>query len=218
MSGRSPGPVIDRFLEVLAVVLLGIATVGTAWCGLQSTLWSGEEARIADLAASEHADANRLYGLASQAVAYDASMVVSYAQAVVAGNQDLMTFYRSTLVRKGFASHLDSWEQQIKAGQTPVNLLEDQTYLEEVFGPYRTAQARAEAQVQAAADAGRTGDLYVLSTVLLAVALFFAGVTASFRSPTLRLVLLTACLLTILISLGRLADLPVASATWTLLN
>jgi hypothetical protein len=57
------------------------------------------------------------------------------------------------------------------------------------------------------------GDLYVLSTVLLAVSLFFAGVTASFRSPSLRIALLAACLLTVCISAVRLADLPIAPAT-----
>lgn len=216
MKGDRPGPVLDRFLEVLAVVLLGIATVGTAWCGLQSTLWREDSDRVAGVAAAENAEANRLFALASQAVAYDASTVASYAQAVATGNEELQDFYRKTLVRKGFSGYLDAWEQQLRAGGTPVNLLEDQAYLGELLGPYRDAQAKAEGHASSAEEAGRVGDLYVLSTVLLAVALFFAGVTATFRSPTLRIALLTACLLTILLSIGRLADLPVAPATWTL--
>lgn len=218
MKGERPGPVLDRFLEVLAVVLLGIATVGTAWCGLQSTLWREDSDRVAGVASGENAEANRLFALASQAVAYDASTVASYAEAVAAGNEELREFYRKTLVRKGFISYLDAWEKQIRAGGTPVNLLEDQAYLDELLGPYRETQAKAQAHASSADEAGRVGDLYVLSTVLLAVALFFAGVTATFRSPTLRLALLAACLLIVLLSVGRLADLPVAPATWTLFN
>ena len=212
------GSLVDRFLELLAVILLGVATVATAWCGLQSALWSGEQDRIAVIAAGEHADATRLFGLATQAVSYDAMTVAEYAQAVNSGNQQLRTFYRSSLVRKEFLKYLDSWEQEVQAGQTPTNLLEDENYLADVLGPYRKALAQAEADDRDAESAGRIGDFYVLSTVILAVALFFAGVTGTFRSPTLRLVMLAICVLTIAVSLGRLADLPVADATWALLG
>lgn len=216
MSSKPVGRSVDRFLEVVAVVLLGIATVGTAWCGLQSALWSGEADRIANVAAEERADANRLFGLATQAIAYDATTVANYAQAVVADDARLQKFYRTLLVRKAFVSYLDSWEAEIKAGGIPKNLTEDEHYLAEVFGPYRATQSQADLDAKAAEIAGRTGDLYVLATVLLAVSMFFAGVTASFRSPTLRMVLMAACLATILISAERLADLPIAPATWTL--
>lgn len=86
-----------------------------------------------------------------------------------------------------------------------------------MLGPYRTTQDRADADARAGEDAGRVGDLYTLSTVLLAVSLFFAGVTASFRSPSLKVALLAACLLMIVISAARLADLPIAPATWGML-
>lgn len=87
-----------------------------------------------------------------------------------------------------------------------------------MLGPYRVAQDKANADTKAGEDADRLGDLYTLSTVLLAVSLFFAGVTASFRSSTLRVILLAACLITILISAARLAGLPIAPATWGMLT
>lgn len=209
---------VDRFLEVLAVVLLGIATVGTAWCGLQATLWSGEQEQLSGVAAAEQAEANRLFGLASQAITYDAATVANYARAVSDGDEALRQFYRTALVREQFLGFLTAWETQVQAGQEPVNLLEDEEYLNQVMGPYREALATAEQAAEEAAGAGRMGHQYVLSTVLLAVALFFAGVTASFRAPTLRMALLGACLLVVAFSAGRLADLPVAPVTWTLLN
>ncbi|MGB7961793.1 MAG: hypothetical protein WCF12_02370 [Propionicimonas sp.] len=208
---------LDRFLEVLAVLLLGIATVGTAWCALQSQLWSGESDRISNVAATEHAEANRLYGLATQTIAYDATTVASYALAVASDQTSLQEFYRTSLVRRGFLDHLNSWEAQIKAGSAPENLLDNKAYLDQVLGPFRTVQDQADSDARAGEDAGRVGDLYTLATVLLAASLFFAGVTASFRSPSLRVALLTACLVTIVISAARLADLPIAPATWGML-
>jgi hypothetical protein len=209
--------VVDRFLEVLAVILLGIATVGTAWCALQSQLWSGESDRIANLASAEHAEANRLFGLATQTIAYDTNTVTSYAQAVAADQPKLKEFYRTSVVRRGFLNYLDAWEARIKAGGTSENLLDNKPYLDEVLGPYRAAQQQADIDTKAGEDAGRFGDLYTLATVLLAVSLFFAGVTASFRSPSLRVTLLAACLLAIFVSGFRLADLPIAPATWGML-
>ena len=35
-------PLADRFLELIVVLLLGITTIGTAWCGFQATRWNGQ--------------------------------------------------------------------------------------------------------------------------------------------------------------------------------
>lgn len=216
MSDGRPSRLADRALEVLAVVLLGIATVGMASCALQSQLWSGEGERLGALAATEHPEANRLFGLATQTISYDANTVTGYAQAVRDGDEKLKQFFRSSLMRKGFLSYLDQWEAQVKAGQSPQNLLEDSTYLDPVMQPYRTAQSQAEADSRAGDQAGHVGDQYTLATVLLAVSLFFAGVTSSFRSPTLRTALLVTCGLILLVSILRLAELPIAAATWSI--
>lgn len=46
---------------------------------------------------------------------------------------------------KGFLSYLDQWEAQVKAGQSPQNLLEDNTYLDRLQ-PYRTESGRGRFQ------------------------------------------------------------------------
>jgi hypothetical protein len=54
--------------------------------------------------------------------------------------------------------------------------------------------------------------------VLLAVSLFFAGVTSSLCSPTLRTALLVTCGVILLVSFLRLAELPIAAATWSIFD
>ena len=49
---------------------------------LQSQLWGGEGEGLGALAATEHAEANRLFWLATQTISYDANTVTGYAQAV----------------------------------------------------------------------------------------------------------------------------------------
>jgi hypothetical protein len=208
------GPRGDRLLEILAVVLLGIATVGTAWCGFQSSMWNGidDDSKLA--ATQARIESSRIYNTSTTAAAYDATMVARYAEAYRADDKKLMAFYRRTLVRKEFLPVLDRWVAMADRGQTPPNLMQDKQYLELIMGPYQKAEART-AELDAASDsAGTIANTYVLMTLLLAMALFFAGVTSSFRYPVVRLMLLAACMFTIAIAAIRIVDLPIASTSW----
>ena len=115
-------------------------------------------------------------------------MAAEYAQAYVDDNQKLLAFYRAMLIRPDFLPVLDRWQAEIVAGHTPKNLTQDTDYIQAQLGTYNELEARAEASTVASDLAGQESDDYVLTTVLLASALFFAGVTTSFR------VRLPACL------------------------
>ena len=173
--------VTERLIEIVAVLLLGIATVGTAWCGYQSSQWNGAQSDLARASSDERVEASRLFGLATQRISYDASVVAQYAQAVQTGNDNLAQFYKRTLVRPAFVPLLDQWQAQVSAGSTPTSLFEDPAYLDAQFADYQAAVQRAEAATAASQQASETADQYVITTILLAVALFFAGVTSSFR-------------------------------------
>ncbi len=201
----------DRAIEVLAVVLLGIATVGTAWCGYQSTRWNGEETDRARTATAAHLEAGRLFGLATQLVSYDSNLVVAYAEATSAENVRLQEFLRESLIRPEFLPLLDEWEAAVLAGDAlPGNLLQNEEYLDEQFADYRLAEAAAGDLELASAEAGENADSFVLTTLLLASALFFAGVTTSFRVRLARVALLAGAVITVAYAAARLADLPVA--------
>ena len=72
---------------------------------------------------------------------------------------------------------------------------------------YEATQAKAEAKDVEAKEAGKNGDDYVLLTVLLAAALFFAGVTTSFKMQVARLVLLMLAAVLIAYCISRIATL-----------
>jgi hypothetical protein len=191
------------------VVLLGIATLGSAWCGYQATRWNGEGTDLARTAAEVGFDAAREFGLATQLVTYDSNMVAQYAQAFAAEDEGLVQFFRETLIREEFLPVLDDWEASIAGGETPVNLLADTDYLDSQFSDYRTTQAAAQDYNQQAEAAGDTTDDYVLTTVLLASAVFFAGLTSSFRVRFAQLLLLTGSSVLIAYAAVKLSDLPV---------
>jgi hypothetical protein len=212
-SSRSKAADRDRFgeraIEVLAVLLLGIATIGSAWCGYQASSWNSEEADLAREALDAQVEAARLFGLATQTVSYDTNMVAQYAQAVVAENDALIRFYRETLIRPGFLPVLDRWEEEIARGEAPTNLLADEEYLNEQLTDYRATASRGEAASVASQEAGENSEDYVLTTLLFASALFFAGVTTSFRVRFARLLMLAGATLLIAYCAARLVEFPV---------
>jgi hypothetical protein len=199
----------DRIIELVAVILLGITTVGTAWCGFQASQWSGASTDLARQASDQQVEGARLFGLATQQVAYDSTTVAQYSAAVASGNTELANFYRSTLVRPEFVPVFNRWEAELRAGRQPTPLSEDQEYLATQLADYQKSIEIAQQQSRESQVAGENSSAYVSVTILLAVALFFAGVNSSFKYRPARVLLLSAALATLAFAASRLADLPV---------
>ena len=199
----------DRLIEIIAVLLLGMTTIGTAWCGYQAAQWNGQSGDLARMASLQSLEGARQFGLATQKVSYDSQIVAQYAQARADGNTRLQQFYRESLIRPDFLPILDRWEATVSAGQSPLRLTEDPEYLAAQLAEYEKAVAAAEDSANASNQAADTADDYVAITILLASSLFFAGVTSSFRYRPARAFLLILSLGTFAIATARLADLPV---------
>lgn len=208
-SGRRSEPAGNRLIEIFAVGLLAVATVGSAWCAYQSSRWSGEETRLNQAASAERVEASRLFALATQTLSYDTNTLGLYASAVAEDNQVLAEFYLDAMVRPPMTAVIDDWTAAVEAGEPPVRLLDDEEYRSALLGPYDDATVAAEVLVVEAAAAGENSDSYILATVLLAISLFFAGVTSSFRVRLVRVVLLGAAGFALAYAAGTIAGLPV---------
>ena len=196
-------------LEMLAVLLLGIGSVATAWCGFQASHWMGEEAKQSRNAGIARTRESQLFGLGTQKFAYDATMTTQYAQAVSSGDVKVQKFLRDNLVRPEFLPVLDEWEARIAAGSPPGNLFDNTKYTNSLFVESRAAAAEGDAALALAEEASQNGDDYLLMTLLTATVLFFAGVTTSFSSRPARLALLSVAGIALALAASRLADLPV---------
>ena len=85
----------DYWFEMIAVILLGIATIGSAWCGYQASTWNGEESRQARNATDYRVEASRLFALGTQKVSYDANIGAQYADAYVSKKPGCKKFIRA---------------------------------------------------------------------------------------------------------------------------
>ena len=202
---------VYRIIEVLTVLLLAVATVGSAWCAYQVSQWNGMETDASRASAVARINGSREYALATQKVAYDAASVAQYAEAIVDGNEPLQTFLRASIIRPAFLPLLDEWQAYIdETGEPPPNLVENEEYLSGLFAKSTEYDEVALAATIEGDDAGRNADGYIVTTLFMASALFFAGVTASFSSRLTRIALLAASALTLGYAAARIAGYPIA--------
>jgi hypothetical protein len=208
-SVKSPAPQAGRLIEIVTVLLLGVATVGSAWSAFQVSRWNGVETDEARASAVFRIEGSREFALATQIVAYDSATVGQIAAATVTGNQELLDFLRATLVRPGFVPVLQSWQAQIDAGETPTNLLSDDDYLGDLFAASIAADAQAAAATVLSEEAGSNADDYIQLTLFFASALFFAGITASFANRLSKVTLLVGAGVILAVAGVLLAGYPV---------
>ena len=88
-------------------------------------------------------------------------------------------------------------------------MFEDKDYLAEQFADYNKTVAAAEQSARESQEADDIAEAYVGTTILLAVALFFAGVTSSFLSRFARILLLIAATGAVAVAAARIATLPI---------
>jgi len=202
-------PFSGRIVEIIAVLVLGITTLGTAWCSYEAYQWNREEANLSQQATNEQLEASRLFGLATQTISYDTTMLGQYAVAYRSGDERLMQFYRTSLMRPDLIPFLDAWVAQVKAGQTPANLLSDPSYTNEVMADYTAASTRSADLERQSTEAGLVANRYLVTTILLAVGLFFGGVTTSFRWPAAKVAMIALAVIAVALAATRLVDLPI---------
>jgi hypothetical protein len=201
----------NKLVEVVTVVILGIATVASAWCAYQSSRWNDTETVEARAATDLRVEQSRVYSQATTTIVYDSTVVAAYASAVSSNDTELQAFFRQSLIREEFQPVLQRWRAQIDSGSTEVSsLLDDTEYIDGLFGPSRALDIEIRDASLRADEAGSTGDSYLLTTLFMASALFFAGVVSSFKSRSPKVVLLMGGVLLLAVGAARIADLPVA--------
>ncbi len=177
---REPGAAdrTQRRIDVVATVLLALATLATAWAGYQSSRWHSEQAKLQTKATASRIEAGRSQDIADRDAQIDVALFVQWVDANALGEGELARFYRSR-----FSSRLtpafDGWiaKRPFDNSAAPPSPF--------VMPQYRIAAEQDVADDEAAADAFaaeavediQRADNYVLAVVLFAACLFFAGVS-----------------------------------------
>lgn len=197
-------------LESVALVLLSLATVGTAWCSFQAAAWGGASQRITNLSmvAGRRATASQLQ--ASQMALLDVALFAQYVNHRGNSNETLARFY-SERFRGEAKTAFETWmaARPFENTNAPAHPFVTNLYQPKLLVDSRQAEAESDRLWQQAGEAGRTSRSYVLITVLLASALFCGGTAPKFDARLLRRGVLLLGLMAFAFALARLVSLPV---------
>jgi hypothetical protein len=199
--------------EVAATVLLVLAAVATSWSSYQATRWNGEQATAASRTNAIRIEAASARGLAEAQTEIDVAAFIAWAEADQGGDAETAAFFADRF-RDEFRPAYDAWLatdplDSADAAPTPFQMTE-----------YQLAARQDAAKLDAAAEASaaevrlyiQRSSNYVLTVVLYAVALFFAGMSTRIAAGRLRWVLTVTGWTVFLGALAWIATFPVSMA------
>ena len=186
-----------RLLEIVATVLLALATVATAWAAYQARQWTGEQSQGYSHATADRIKVNRVSALANRQVQIDVATFIQWVDAHEQNRADLAAFYRKRFraeFRPAFAAWLATKPfEHASAPPTPFAMPQ---YRLKATAEADRLEARAAAASEHAKNANQRADNYMLALVLFASSLFFAGISSKLQTTGARTAVLgLGCLL-----------------------
>ena len=159
-----------------AAVLMSLAALATSWASYQASLWSGEQAEHSASAAAYRAKATRAYNRADDLRMIDIGTFAHWMTAT-AGSDSVLAGFISARFRHEFKPAFERWiasRPLHSAGAAPTPFAHASYRLtEDVVADSLDRVADREAAESHRAN--RVSDGYVLSAVIMATVLFFAG-------------------------------------------
>ncbi len=176
----------DRFeplAEIIATVILAVATLATAWSGYQSARWSGVQAANYSRAGASRVESSRASSIAGQQVQVDIGLFTNWINAYADNNIELADFYRARF-RDEFNPAFDAWlltdpKNNPDAPKSPFAMPE---YSLAKNKEAEALEVKAGEYFNTAEESNEIADRYVLDTVILASVLFLAGVASQIKS------------------------------------
>lgn len=200
--------------ELGAVVLLSLATVGSAWCSYEAARWGGIQ--LFQLNAADKADrtAERYDLQSNQGRVVDAALFVQWVAAKKRGEDALAKYLRQRF-RPEAAKAMDAWlatrpETNPQAPKTPFAM---KAYQLTGVAQAEALRKKADSSRNSARASNGHSDNYVLVTVIFAMVLFFTGICTKLPSLRMRRATLVIGLLMFAIGVAGLCLLPVAGVT-----
>ena len=216
----------DR-IELIATIVLAVATILTAWSGFQSGKWGGEQAVNFSEAGDARTESTRADTLGGQLVQIDVGMYIDWVTAVSTDlaegtvTADQLSPYQPVTgtvsgflykrFRAEFLPVVDAWLATQPVGNDnapPTPFAMDEYIVAEQVKAAELSDLANERAVAAKA-ANQNGDNYVLTMVLFASVLFFAGVSSKMNRPRNRAIILGFGVITLVVGVVILASLPI---------
>lgn len=171
---------LDARLELIAVILIGLAATATAWAAFQGGQYDGQMLTAFTQANLSLNDANALYSEGTATYIEDELIFLRYVEAIEEGNDNLAGYLHDSIMSDRLVAGIEWWEGPGAKFDTPF-VDENPAYTIEAYSQGDELSAATDASFEEGQSANETGDTYNLLTVLLAAALFVLGIATSFK-------------------------------------
>ena len=196
------------WIELVAAIILALATIVAAWSAYQATRWGGEQSKASRAALEARADASQLTTIYTAEALVDVQLWTLWLQQASQDNEDGMAFVQERF-RDDFKPAFEAWTAAVPDGEAPPGTpFEQPEYAPESRDQAEQRLEDSEAAADVASDANQTGDNFVLTAVIMASVLFFAGVGTKLKGRLVRLIMLFFAALLFLGGLGFMLSLP----------
>ncbi|MEE8458159.1 MAG: hypothetical protein V3S28_08920 [Acidimicrobiia bacterium] len=213
--------------ELIATIVLAVATILTAWSGFESGKWGGEQSVNFSEAGAARTESTRADTLGGQLAQIDVAMYIDWVTALSdelatgAVTEASLSPYTPTdgtvsgflyaRFRDEFLPAVDAWlaTEPIVNDAAPKTPFEMEEYVIAQLVEAKRLTAVADQKADDARTANQNGDNYVLTMVLFASVLFFAGVSSKMNRPRNRVTVLGFGIATLTVGLVILASLPI---------
>ena len=200
----------DNWLELTAVILLSVASLAAAWGGYQSARWNGQQSELYSQASAIRVESTRATTTGYMYVMNDIDMFNRWAEAYARGDTDLQGFYRDR-----FSPELETavvaWlaTSPLASEDSPSSPYRMPEYGTPWLDTANDLEDKAVATFEEGQQAAQQGDEYVLTTVFLALVLFFAGISSRLLWRPSKVPVLLLATTVLIISLVRLGSFPI---------
>lgn len=196
--------------SLAAAVALSLATLVSAWCGFQASVWGSEYSHASRTATAARMEASRHAAVADRQLSSDVLLFSTWLQAAVTG-EEVVAEKVADRFQPHFRPAFDDWlagpvpEGQLVPAGTP---FERSDYVLPTQADADAANARADTAILAADTAGEHSTRYVLATVLFASVLFLAGIAAKLSNPRAAHAVVVLAVATLALALVNVLILP----------
>ncbi len=197
-------------IDLIATFMMSVAIVFTAFCAYQSTRWGGVQSISFAKATTARIESSKASNAGWQQVAYDASSLLSLAEAYVRGEDEIVDALGERFIRDEFLPFVEEWIDldplnNPDAAATPFDL---DDYRNEKLLLSEELENEAEGYIKEARDANETSDNYIMATVFFALVMFFAGISTKIEFRMLQWVILVFAGIGLIAGLLRILSLP----------
>ena len=179
-EGTTPG---HDWRELVAVLLLSVTTILTAWSGFQASKWGGAMSISFSQASSARIEASRADGNANRRQTIQVALYTEWLQAT-ANKDTRFQDYLSARFPEPLKTAFTAWvaTNPSENPQAPPSPFVMPEYQVPELASASAADARADMKFAEALDYNQRGDNYTLLTVAFASVLFFAAMSGRMRS------------------------------------